>query len=95
MRWRWPNAEILLLLPLQEGLGIDASLFEDGAQRAFGHVARVVGDGGVAVQRGVEPNFVATSSLAVELQAQRFQSFDDVSITKTRQRAHQMATING
>ena len=60
----------LSLLLLQEFFGRDASLLEDGAQCALGHVAGVVGDGGVAVSCGVEPDLVGAAGLAVELQAQ-------------------------
>jgi hypothetical protein len=41
------------------------------AQRALGQIAGVVGDGGVAVGRGVAPNLVAAGRLTVELKAQR------------------------
>jgi hypothetical protein len=36
------------LLLLQEGVGVDAGLLENGAQRALGHVAGMVGDRGVS-----------------------------------------------
>ena len=82
-------------LLLQEGVGVDASLLEDGAQGALGHVAWVVGDGGVAVECWVEPDLMRACRLAVELQAELLQPLDDVPIAKARQRAHQVAMISG
>lgn len=54
----------------QEGVRIYAGLLENGAQRSLGHVAGVVRDGGVTVQRGIEPNLMRAGCLAVELQAE-------------------------
>ena len=82
-------------LLLQKRFGSDAGLLEDGAQRALWHVAGVVGEGGVPVQRGVEPDFMRTCGLAMELQAQLLQPLDNVSIAEARQRTHQVATISG
>ena len=59
----------LSLLP-QKLLRLDARLFEDGPQRAFGHITGVVGDGGVSVCGGVEPDFMATRRLAIKLKPQ-------------------------
>ena len=82
-------------LLLQKRFGFDAGLLEDGAQRALWHVAGVVGEGGVPVQRGVEPDFMRACGLAMELQAQLLQPLDNVSIAEARQRTHQVATISG
>lgn len=59
-------------LLLQEHLRLDAGLLEDGAQGALGHVAGMIGDGGVAAGTRVVPDLMAAGGLAVELQAQRF-----------------------
>jgi len=45
-----------VLLASEEIFDADVGLLEDGAQGAFGHVAGMVGDGGVAVAGGVEPD---------------------------------------
>lgn len=82
-------------LLLQESLGVDAGLLEDGAQGALGHVAGVIGDGGVPVECRIEPDLVRTCGLAVELQAELLQPGDDVPIAKARQRAHQVPMISG
>ena len=79
----------------QEGLRVYAGLLENGAQRSLGHVARVVRDGGLTVQPGIEPNLMLAGCLAVELQAELLRTPDDVPIAKARQRTHQVATISG
>lgn len=43
---------------LQKLIGLDARLLEDGAQRAFRHIAGMVRDRGVAVGRRVVPDLV-------------------------------------
>ena len=58
---------------LQEGLGVDAGLLEDCTQRSLRHVAGVVGDGGVAVERRIEPDLMRTRCLSVEHQAETLQ----------------------
>lgn len=60
---------VLSLLLLQKFFGGDTGVLENGAQRALWHGAWMIGDGGVAVSYGVEPDLVGTASLAVELQA--------------------------
>ena len=55
----------------------------------------MVGDGGVSVERWVEPDLMRAGGLTVKLQPELLQSIDDVPIAKARQRAHQVATING
>ena len=52
-------------LLLQEHIRLDAGLLEDGAQRALGHVAGVVGDGGVAVGGRVVPDLMAAGGLTM------------------------------
>lgn len=60
-----------------------ASLFQDGAQRAFGYIARMSGNGGVSMCGRVEPNFVAAGGLTVKLKAERFESLDDLAVAKS------------
>lgn len=83
------------LLLLQEHLRLDAGLLEDGAQRALGHVAGMVGDGGVAVRGRVMPDLMAPCGLAMKLEPERLQSPGDVAIAKAAEPPHQMATITG
>ena len=82
-------------LLLQEHFRLDAGLLEDGAQRAFGHVAGMVGDGGVAVGRRVVPDLVAAGGLAMKLHPERLQSPGDVAVAKAGEPSHQVATITG
>ena len=64
-----PALRGLSLLP-QKLFRLDPCLFEDGPQRAFGHIAGVVGNGGVMVGRWVEPDLMGARRLAVELKSQ-------------------------
>ncbi len=82
-------------LRLQESLGVDAGLFEDRTQRSLGHVAWVVGDGGVSAERRIEPDLVRASCLPVEYQSEMLQPLGNFAIAKTAQRALQVATISG
>jgi hypothetical protein len=61
----------IVLLSNQKHVSVNAGLLEDGAQRSFGYIARVVGDGGVALERWIEPNLVRAGRLAMKFQAQR------------------------
>ena len=82
-------------LLLQERVRLDAGLLEDGAQRAFGHVAGMVGNGGVAVRGRVLPDLMAAGSLAMELEPEGLQSPGNVAVAKTSETTHQVATISG
>jgi YD repeat-containing protein len=90
----WPDKSPLSFL-LQERLGVDTGLLEDGAQGALGHVAGMIGDGGVAIRRRVEPDLVAARGLAMKLKAKLLEALDDLAIAKARQRPHQVDTISG
>jgi hypothetical protein len=59
-------------LLLQKHFRFDASLFQDGAQRSFWHIARMVWDGGVAVGCRLMPDLMTTGRLTMELKAERF-----------------------
>lgn len=50
----------------QECLRLDISLLENGAQRAFWHIAGMIRDSRVEIDRRIAPNFVTASSLAVK-----------------------------
>jgi hypothetical protein len=54
-----------------------------------------IGEGGIAVGLGVEPDFMGAGRLAVELEAQALEPFDDLAIAETRQPSDQALTING
>jgi len=54
----------------EEVLGFDRGLWEDGAERAFGHIAWIVGDGGVAMGGGIDPDLVRTGSLTAKFKSQ-------------------------
>lgn len=71
------------------------ALLEDGAEGPFGHVAGMVGDGGVAVGGRVMPDLMAAGSLAMKLHSERLQSPGDVAIAKAGEPTHQVATITG
>lgn len=64
---RWRRGSLF-----QENLGLDAGLLEDSPQRAFRHVSRMIGDGGVALRGRVVPDLMASRRLSVEFQAQGF-----------------------
>jgi hypothetical protein len=53
---------------LQEAIDIDSRLLEDSAKGALWHIAGVVGNCGVTVQRRVEPDLMGARGLTVELQ---------------------------
>lgn len=80
---------------LQELFGVDAGLFEDRAQCALGHVAGMVGEGGVAVGGGVVPDFVRAGGLAMELEAGAFEPLHDVAISEASEAPHQRLTMRG
>jgi hypothetical protein len=71
-----------LELRIQELFGRHAGLFEDGTERPFGHVTRMVGDRGVSMRRGVHPNLVTPGSLTVELKSEGFEPLDDFPVSE-------------
>jgi hypothetical protein len=80
---------------IEEFFGLDTCLLEDGAQSAFGHIAGMIGDGGVAVAGRIDPDFMRARSLAVEFEAKCFESSDDLALFETSQAPHQAFTIIG
>lgn len=81
------SAECKPLLP-QEGFRLDVGLLEDGAQRAFRHIAGMIGDGGVTVGLRIEPNLMGARRLTVELEAELTQALDDLPVLEARQPPH-------
>ncbi len=68
----------------QEVVDSDFGLPHNGPECSFRHVARMVRDGGVKPGRSIEPDLVTARGLAVELEAQRLQLANDVSVTEYR-----------
>lgn len=68
---------------VQEVVGGDSGLIEDGAEGAFGEVAGVIGDCRLAVGLGVEPDLVATGSLAIKAEPEEFEAACDFPVTET------------
>ena len=83
------------LLLLQKLFRLDACLLEDGAQRALGHVAGMVGDGGEPARARVIPDLMAAGGLAMKLHPECLQSPGDVAVAKAGEATHQVATITG
>ena len=88
-------SEPLLAELLQKLLDLDSCLLEDGAQRAFRHIAGMVWDGGVAVGHRIVPDLVGAGGLAVEFEAGAFESLYDGAVAKASQSPHYRLTISG
>lgn len=80
---------------LQKLISRNTRLFQYCAQRAFGHVAGMVRDRGVVVGRGVEPDFMGACSLTMEIEAQRLEPTNNVSVAEPGEAAHAQPKING
>lgn len=50
---------------LQKRRNGDAGLLDDGAQRAFRHIARMIGNRGIALSPGVEPYLMGAGGLTI------------------------------
>ena len=50
---------------------------------AFRHVARMVGDGGVAAVSFIVPDFVASGGLAIENKSKGFYAFGDLALVES------------
>ena len=59
-------------------------LFEDLAERAFGHIAIMIGDGGIFATAVIKPDFVAATGLTIECEPIDSQYFGYFSISKSR-----------
>ncbi len=75
----------------QEFVRCDACLRQDGSQGALWHVAWMIGDGGVTIGGGVEPDLVRASGLTVELEAYPLQALHDLPILETGKSSHGLA----
>lgn len=65
-----------------------ASLLENGAQSALGHVAWMVRNGCVPKSGRIEPHLVTACSLTIELKSKGFEPLNDFSILKAGQSPH-------
>ena len=79
----------------QKRLRRNARLLEDGAERSFRHVAGMVRNSGVTVSHWVVPDLMRAGSLAVQLEAEAFESLHDLPVTKVGETTHQALTIKG
>jgi hypothetical protein len=59
------------LFLLQELIGRNASLFENGSECPFGHIAGMIGNGGVPVAVFVIPDLMTSSGLPIKGEAKR------------------------
>ena len=82
-------------LCVQELIGCHICLPKDCSERSFRHVAGMVGNGGVFIAGWVKPDLMAAGSLAIELEAQLFEFFDDLPVFEACQPAHQVPRISG
>jgi hypothetical protein len=57
---------------MEKILWVDSCLFQDRPKRALRHVAGMIRYGRLATGLGIEPDFVAAGSLAVEFKAVNF-----------------------
>ena len=73
---------------LQKRRNGDAGLFDDGAQRAFRHIARMIGKRGIALSPGVESYLMGAGGLTIKLEPQLFQTLDNLTILKAREPPH-------
>ena len=64
---------------------VNRRLFQDGSKRSFWHVAGMIRYGRVAFASWVEPDFVASSGLAVKFEPVGFQPSSDFSVSETCQ----------
>jgi hypothetical protein len=69
---------------VQKIIRLNPRLFEDLAERTFGHISIVVGDGGIFTAIIVEPDFVAATSLTIKRKSVESQYFGNLSIPKSR-----------
>lgn len=70
-------------------------LFQDGSQRPFGYVAGVIGNGDEATSCWINPDFVGTRCLPMELKSQCLQPLDDLPVLEPGQASHYPLTTSG
>src|SRR5580658_6954978 len=92
---RWVNGVADGKLSPQEVVLRYPGLPEDAAQRAFRHIAGMIGNGRVAAGAGIEPDLMRSGGLPAEFKTDPLQALDDLPITEAGQSAHQAFTING
>lgn len=62
---------------------------------AFGHIARMIGNGRVSPSGGIEPDLVTAGCLSIKLKPKGFQSLNDFTIPESAQLSHQALTMRG
>ncbi len=72
----------------QEVVRIDSSLFQNCPQRSFRHVPWVIRQRCVTIRAGIEPDFMATGGLPVELESAYFQFPCNIAVSETCQPSH-------
>jgi hypothetical protein len=73
---------------MEKVVRIYARLFQDGAERSFGHVAGMIRDRRIAIGAGVVPDLMTTGGLSIELESTSLEPSNDLAITKAREPAH-------
>ena len=63
-------------------------MFKDGSKSALGHIAGMVGDGGVSVCLTVVPDFMTAGGLPVKGKAERPEESGYFTVPKTGQSPH-------
>jgi hypothetical protein len=79
----------------QKCLHAHIGLAKDGPQRPLGHIARVIGNGGVPLIRRPIPDFKRSSRLAIKREAQLLETLHNVAIAKTSKSPHSAANHKG
>lgn len=79
---QWPPSS------LQEVVGVDVGLSEDGSQCPLRQIARMIRDGRVAVRLRIVPDFVAAGSVTVKSESEAAQLLDRFRIFESSQSAH-------
>src|ERR1039458_8984779 len=72
----------------QEVVRLDSRLPQYGPERSFRHVGWMIRHRGIAIRAGIEPDFMATRGLTVELEAAQLQLPNDLFLPESCQAAH-------
>lgn len=70
---------------VQEVFKGHGSLIQNGTESPFRKVAGVIRNGSVAVRFGVEPDFMATGSLAIKTETKHLEAPNDLTVTESRE----------
>ena len=77
-----------LTTSLQKIPRVNSCLFQDRSQCSFWHIPGVIRYRSVTTRRVIEPNLVASGSLAVKTESKCSQPFDNTVITKSPEFSH-------